>query len=105
MQPSPSAIQGWTPELAAELDARLRLRNRPVQADTIKSASRAGGHDLALVYELGGYDPDRSTNDFTKPVGGYEGNGRRGLLPPDAANPMASDYEPIEPVVPARSRV
>ncbi len=99
MQPSPSAIQGWTPELAAELDARLRLRNRPVQADTIKSAAKAGGHvDRASVYELGGYDADRSVNGFTKPVRGVmkEMVGE-GLLAPDAANPMEPDYDPNNP--------
>ncbi len=99
MTPAPDAVQGWTPELALELDTRLRQRNRPVQADTIRAAALAGGHvDRSTVYELGGYDPERVLNGFTRPVNGVmKEMVAEGLLPVDAAHPMKPDYDPTNP--------
>jgi hypothetical protein len=97
--PAPEAVLGWTPALAGELDARLRSRNRPVQADTIKAEAAAGGSvDRATVYEVGGYDPKRSLNGFTKPVRGVMAELiAEGLLPADAAHPMKPTYDPNIP--------
>jgi hypothetical protein len=99
MTPAPDAVQGWTPQLAVELDTRLRTRNRPVQADTIRAAALAGGHvDRATVYELGGYDADRVLNGFTRPVNGVMKElVVEGLLPADAAHPMKPDYDHSNP--------
>lgn len=99
MTPAPDAVQGWTPELAVKLDTRLRTRNRPVQADTIRAAALAGGHvDRATVYELGGYDADRVLNGFTRPVNGVMKElADEGLLPADAAHPMKPDYDHSNP--------
>ena len=94
--PDPNAVQGWTPELVDAFDARLRGKGRWVQADTIEAAARAGGHiERDAVYQIGGYDPARSLNGFTKPVHGVMRDMiREGLLPADAVNPMTPVYDP-----------
>ncbi len=98
-QPAVEAVQGWTPELAAELLARLGQRNRPVQALVIKAMATSGGEvDRAKVYELGGYPQERSLNGFTRPVAGVVNEMvSEGLLAASAACPMITLYDPNNP--------
>lgn len=93
---APGAVRGWTPRLAAMLDGRLRVRGRSVQADVIAAIARAGGFvDRDSVYRIGGYDPERSLNGFTKPVSGVMRElVDEGLLPENAASPLSSEYDP-----------
>lgn len=99
VKPAPSAVLGWTPELAKELDKRLRARNRPVQADIIKAIAQAGGSiDRPEVYDIGDYKPERSLNGSTKPVKGVMADMvAEGLLPADAAKPMIPIYDAAVP--------
>lgn len=94
--PDPAAVAGWTAASAAEFDKRLRARHRPVQADSIAASAHAGGHvTRAAVYAIGGYQPDRSLNGFTKPVRGVmKEMVAEGLIPADAAMPLEPVYDP-----------
>ncbi len=95
----PTAVQGWTPDRAAELARRLRVENRPVQAGTIAWAAHHGGYaERDAVYALGGYDRSRSLSGFTKPVGRIMRDMvAKGTLPADAADPMKPVYDPANP--------
>lgn len=57
----------WTSAALAELLARLDA-DWPVQAKAIRVAARRSGRvTREQVYELGGYDPDRTLRSFTRP--------------------------------------
>lgn len=92
----PMAVRGWTTQLAAALDGKLRMRGRSVQADAIAAAARAGGFiDREAVYAIGGYDRGRSLNGFTKPVvGAVRELIDEGRLPETAAAPLSTEYDP-----------
>ena len=91
----PASVLGWTPATAAELLHRLEQAHRPVQAAVIRIEAQGDGTcTREAVYEAGNYNPDRSLNGFTKPVGGIvRAMQAEGLLPHDAADPMRPIYD------------
>ncbi len=88
------AVRGWTPELARELDTRLRGRDRAERADVIRAMAQNGGQiDRNSVVEICGYNPERKINGFTKPVKGViRQMTAEGLLPANAADPLRPQY-------------
>ena len=94
MEPAPTAVRGWTPELARELDTRLRDRDRAERANVIRALAQNGGKiDRKSVVEICGYGPERKINGFTKPVKGVIRQMiAEGLLPADVADPLRPQY-------------
>lgn len=92
---SPDAILGWTEQTARELYDRLIDGNRAVQAQVIAYAAHNGGVcDRDTVYALGGYPEDRVLKGFTRPVARIMRDlASEGLIPLDAATPMATAYD------------
>lgn len=95
-EPDPAAVGGWTVTTAAQLCLRLERTNRPVQAHAIASAAHSGGFvDRATVYDLGGYDEERSLKGWTRPVGRLtQLMITERLLPADALIPLTAVYDP-----------
>jgi hypothetical protein len=98
-EPPAGAVAGWTEDAAAELCQRLAQINRPVQAKVIAVAAHSGGFvDRATVYELGGYDADRSLKGWSRPVHRLVNlmiSERK--IAPDALVPLTAVYDPENP--------
>jgi len=71
-------------------------RNAPVQAGAVRAALKRGGFvPRSVVYELGGYDEDRTLRGFTRPANRITQELRdRGMISPSAEDLLEAVYDP-----------
>lgn len=87
---------GWDKESYTHVIAKLLARHH-VQVAVIFEAIKTGTGYVPRhrVYELGGYDADRSLKGFTRPVNRFTADAvEAGLLPEDTDDLLAPDYDP-----------
>jgi hypothetical protein len=87
---------GWNKESYSHVIGKLLARHQ-VQVAVIFEAIKTGTGYVPRhrVYELGGYDAERSLKGFTRPVNRFTADAvEAGLLPEDADELLAPDYDP-----------
>ena len=86
---------GWTKTTVDSLLSRLKVE-APVQYDAIVAAIESGGFvTRERVYELGGYDPDRTLRGFTRPARRIMQDLQdNALLSSDVQEPLQTVYDP-----------
>ncbi|MGW1809153.1 PIN-like domain-containing protein [Streptomyces sp. NPDC002078] len=89
---------GWSAEALRELFDRLTYEGYQNRVDVILHAAECGGFAGAeAVYDICGYDADRTLRGFTRPVKRISGLLRQvGKIPESAVSVLETEYEPGE---------
>lgn len=94
---------GWTSGHVALLLELLTRADRMVQRECIEGCDAAGFIPRELIYQIGGYDPERRLNRWTVPIDAAVAKLKQDHgLPQDAADPVTADYPVSKSYVAAR---